>query len=770
MVNARGRTGINHLHFVFSQCSNDGSSILALIETKSHYSDQPEPRVNMKFSTSFLAVVLVVYATVLVGATTSPHHFLRGDDEENPTKLVRKLMPKGLDFDIDELCPSSLKTSCHKNGKKFHLCHMGETLCVAESALPGHLLHHPADHCGECTPAVPVLSLLSPAVTAPNPQDTSVCVGIENAEFDESMSPSLELNDVPVEQLEIQAAQVCAQVTLVDGANKIHFKVSTIDGALHELSETVFGGSASIQIDLINDDGTPFLTSAAITATLGDSGLVKETQDAVGGSAVFTNLPARTILFTAYSGDGDFSSGAAVAGLTESAQLIMVPFFDPVEELNHNFALGLAGWEMNDPNAVDLVQYEKNVGPVYQLEPTEGNRRLLFNPEASYNGVSLDTKGSTDRKHLHYTFKSGGFSLLKEIFINFVFQTSEIPGGFYGSRFNDEYTISIRSRNTGEIALEQNTMNGLGFGSFDESSGTTNEKDLLLSIAGTADDTIQIDAFVQNVGDGAYDSNLFIGPVRVTEKTEPEHPWITALKDCNKDDMCAWGKTGYPEEIEDYKERSYSEAKICHDYLQLEENKFILDRLKVMSETEFTYTDNTIYTVPLPYLLSLASKESHCGKKLFYPHRDEIKPSTNPKTYCSNGWADSSSGRCWGYGIFQLDDHYHQASIDKCEEKPDPDGGPLSLLFMEYALNHLRYCVNDVKDWFGNPDNRAQVDKDSGLYWTPMYQIKGAFTMYNAGSVKTIVGMDTTTKSAGGYYGSDLMTRAMWFYNREEYK
>ena len=59
------------------------------------------------------------------------------------------------------------------------------------------------------------------------------------------------------------------------------------------------------------------------------------------------------------------------------------------------------------------------------------------------------------------------------VYMRYKLVTSEVLGGFFGSKFNDYFTVSIRSEKGHYETLSQ-SMNGLGLGAFTYASGETN--------------------------------------------------------------------------------------------------------------------------------------------------------------------------------------------------------------------------------------------------------------------------------------------------------
>jgi hypothetical protein len=89
--------------------------------------------------------------------------------------------------------------------------------------------------------------------------------------------------------------------------------------------------------------------------------------------------------------------------------------------------------------------------------------------------------------------------------LRYRFITSEVPGGYFGSRFNDYFRVSLRSERGGS-RVESNSMNGLGLPSFD-AGGSTEFREITLPVNEDGD-TIQADIAVANVADGFFDSSV----------------------------------------------------------------------------------------------------------------------------------------------------------------------------------------------------------------------------------------------------------------------
>jgi len=88
--------------------------------------------------------------------------------------------------------------------------------------------------------------------------------------------------------------------------------------------------------------------------------------------------------------------------------------------------------------------------------------------------------------------------------VRFRFITSEIPGGFFGTAYNDYFSVRIQDSNGG-VEVSAGSMNGLGLGAFSP-NGTTDWTEVTLNVAPQSN--VRVTVLVANVGDGAFDSSV----------------------------------------------------------------------------------------------------------------------------------------------------------------------------------------------------------------------------------------------------------------------
>ncbi|MBW7886348.1 MAG: hypothetical protein H3C34_27725, partial [Caldilineaceae bacterium] len=100
----------------------------------------------------------------------------------------------------------------------------------------------------------------------------------------------------------------------------------------------------------------------------------------------------------------------------------------------------------------------------------------------------------------------------KHVTVRYRFITSEVPGGYFGTKYNDYFSVSIRSQSGGGFVSEANSMNGLGLGAFD-ANGATQWRETSLPV-NKEGDTIQVDVTVANVADDLLDSQVVVDLVK----------------------------------------------------------------------------------------------------------------------------------------------------------------------------------------------------------------------------------------------------------------
>jgi AMOP domain len=253
------------------------------------------------------------------------------------------------------------------------------------------------------------------------------------------------------------------------------------------------------------------------------------------GTATFTNLPQRTITFEAVGPGNELGTAGTNPTLTSTIAITVFGFKSATNVTNKDFSHGLDGWNKDGAIAVSLKNHVEQVGP--PLPPNV--RSLQLNQD-----LVLSTGGSRAEQHSSHTFTSSDDACAVKVRYRFV--TSEVPGGYFGTQFNDYYRVSIRAENSKDSVSETMTMNGLGLAAFDFPTGSTNWKEIILILNEdffVLNDKVQVDLAVANVADGLLDSDV---QVDFVEEIFPD-------ADGSDDDPCACAKCEkwYKEEIKD---------------------------------------------------------------------------------------------------------------------------------------------------------------------------------------------------------------------------
>ncbi|KAJ6790412.1 hypothetical protein PWT90_07655 [Aphanocladium album] len=240
---------------------------------------------------------------------------------------------------------------------------------------------------------------------------------------------------------------------------------------------TLLFGATDMPVQVIDENGKPVSGINVTADSVAYYGSSSELTTNDQGMVVFKNLPQTSIGLVARSTDNRLGF-TGVAPTTETQILRLLPL-SPVS-LNTDFRTnnGTTGWVFETPKEVSIL-----------------NKRD--------QGFILDTNGFKGMSTGHAEPKVYKFT--KTVHIKYRFITTEVPGGYFGTKYNDFYVVSIRS-NMGDQTLDANSMNGLGLGSFD-GGGATQFFDLQLPVH---EDTtwVEFDIGVANVADALFDSSI----------------------------------------------------------------------------------------------------------------------------------------------------------------------------------------------------------------------------------------------------------------------
>ena len=341
---------------------------------------------------------------------------------------------------------------------------------------------------------------------------------LNGADFDATAADVvLTLNGtrVPAGSLAIEPHLLTANVTLADGRNDISFKAYDTVGRPLYYKTTLWAGSSTLRVNLVNPDGTPFTQSASVVAALSDDAGVTAEATTSAGSVTFSNVPVRTILIKAKGANNEIGT-AGVVGFSGTVTIKMTGFNAPSTVDNNDISLGTDGWVIGPGARVTVIPHQEIISGLLTANAATAPLKSIVDQD-----IMLGTSGEGERSVSRTFITSRGTTGVK---IRYRFITSEVPGGYFGTQYNDYFRVSLRSQRGGGSASETNSMNGLGLGAF-TGAGETNWREITLRVD-SAGDTIQADAAVANVADGLLDSQVVIDFVEeIKDQVRPALSW-----------------------------------------------------------------------------------------------------------------------------------------------------------------------------------------------------------------------------------------------------
>jgi len=376
-------------------------------------------------------------------------------------------------------------------------------------------------------------------------------------------------SEVAASAVKLDSGGIVVSDILQDGVNEIVVLAEDSNGDSLSATTTIWAGSKPLTVGLVTaSGGVP--ASALVTVRLMDQQSLSVQGTTSNGQITFQNVPDRTVLVSALA-EGNQIATITTTGGVNTVQLRFLSFNTSSAIENNDFSQGLLGWELSDMGAGSLTPHVEDIGvgtaavsapsvnsaalsaasrvqsrQTQPLKNIASSGATALAPGADQDLV-ITTVGEGPRSVSRtFTVKPG----TSKVTVRYRFITSEIPGGFYGSKFNDSYSISIRSA-AGGTAFDANSMNPLGLTAFD-SGGSTGWRTISLPVS-TTGDKIQLDAAVTNVGDGAYDSQLVVDyiaeenlSVTVSSESACVNETVTFVASGSLASQAAWSGGGAP--------------------------------------------------------------------------------------------------------------------------------------------------------------------------------------------------------------------------------
>lgn len=350
-----------------------------------------------------------------------------------------------------------------------------------------------------------------------SPTATSLIVEAQGVGLStDANSFAVQLNGNAVAGATIASDAITIPSPLVSGANVIAVTATDNTGAQLAGNFTVWAGNSTLSITVKTAAGA-VVAGARVQLRLNDDPriLVEATTNA-SGIATVPNVPAVPIAILAFDSALTASASTVIAGTAGSTTLTLAPVGSPSAGNNLDISGGLTGWVTTGSTTV--VPHAE--GSSSATGPAD------FAAAATDNDLKISTNNVMTSQSATYTFKAPAGS--SKFSVRFMFSTTEFPGGYCGTQYNDSFGVTVKVVNSdgspGDIQTYENSMNGLGCSAFDAQGNT---KWLTVQVAVKPGATIEISGHVQNVGDGAFQSFLIIDGI--------QKPAITLSKAVFKD-------------------------------------------------------------------------------------------------------------------------------------------------------------------------------------------------------------------------------------------
>lgn len=340
---------------------------------------------------------------------------------------------------------------------------------------------------------------------------------------------------LPYEALTLTSDSVTIAGGVDSGRHDLHLLAQDAFGFTIEQSVVLWAGTFGVPVLVLDEAGAP-VVGATVVAKLSDDPQVIATltTDATGGGT-FANLPNRSYDVVA-TASGNRLATQPTSVFDGLVTLKLHGFGAPSPIDNNDFSQGAAGWEIGTAPVFIVPHVEDSASsapaatlgaastlavPDPALRTTERSNAFAPRVNAAVSlaaapdfDLMLNTSGE-GQQSISRTFEVEDG--VRSVTVRFRFITSEVPGGFFGTEFNDFFNVSIRTVDAGGVITQGNSMNGLGLAAFD-AAGATQWFEAELPIA-EGGDTVQVDVAVANVADGLFDSQVIVDAVKKKKLT-----------------------------------------------------------------------------------------------------------------------------------------------------------------------------------------------------------------------------------------------------------
>lgn len=332
---------------------------------------------------------------------------------------------------------------------------------------------------------------------------------------------------LPLANLVLTANSVTVPSGLSAGRHDLLFVASDVYGAMIRKRAIIWAGSTSIPVQVVDEADTPVANATVKLALADDPKVGASLTTNASGQGTFINLPERSYNIVATASGNRI--GSKPHSFVDGTAVVRLRGFKPVSTVDNNdFSLGTQGWDVGTAPVTIIPHVEGSPSPLGQVSLARGERRqprtLAESERLALELGAARAEAAASDFDLQLATAGEGPQFISRTFavpagaasvrVRFRFITSEVPGGYFGTEFNDFFNVTVRSQQAGGQVNVGNSMNGLGLEAFD-SGGATGWYEAELPVA-SAGDTVQFDLSVANVADALLDSWLVADAVRVT--------------------------------------------------------------------------------------------------------------------------------------------------------------------------------------------------------------------------------------------------------------
>jgi len=276
---------------------------------------------------------------------------------------------------------------------------------------------------------------------------------------------------VPRDDVTVSAERIELPPILQPGRNVVEVSGADSEYRLLDQRFVFWAGPHRLRGVVVDRDGQS-VPNAELTLILTEAPRVTASgRSDMAGEFEFEHLPPHVVHIEGRA-EPDLFGSVPAAGDDGTTRLVLFDILPPSDVDNNDFSLGLEGWEIGDAPVFLIASDQDLFGSdlTLALEQLDAEDRAAAYREHFDSPSELTSVGASSDSDLDLVLATSGQGPqtisrtfqpdpeTRAVTVRYRFITTEVPGGFCGTRYDDSFGVNIRAQVSGNVVSETNSM------------------------------------------------------------------------------------------------------------------------------------------------------------------------------------------------------------------------------------------------------------------------------------------------------------------------